>query len=293
MSWRDVGTGGSGGAGILKWKPGERKMLHVLFKPGEEPHSFRQHYFREINKGGTCIGAGCPACEADKKRQPSLRHVFRAYDFQEKAILHWICSDTTAAAIKDQMELAGGNLDAVDLAVKRTGDGMATVYLISALPTRFKASMAPETDWPTLEEPVRESTYEDLQAMAAGVDPSTEFDPEKIEKQAARTVQRPLEKPVAAADPWESNVDEPQDETPAPQDETAAPWEDTPAPAPETSPAVDRNDLMKKVLQKYSTSPKLKKAGQKEKFLQHFAPGKKTISQASVPQLQEMLKALS
>lgn len=301
MGWREVGTGQGGGAGILKWNTGERKMLHILFRPKEEPHNFRQHYFKSLNKGATCIGAGCPAC-ALPNNKAALRHVFRVYDYKEKRVAHWIASDTTATSIKNTMEAAkeaGQTLDTLDLAVTRQGDKQQTRYDVSSFPSRFKDSMAPDAEWPELTAPVKETTLEELEMLCAGQDPSTEFNPEELEHGAQPAKQvRALEKPVQN-DPWmgATGSDEVQDASA----ETSATWDDTPAaepePAPEPAPAkpaaIDRNTLLRQALQKYSTSPKLKAPGAKDKFLQHFAPGKKTLSQATMVQLQEMIKALS
>jgi len=289
MGWRDIGIGG-GQSGYLKIAAGEKKMIHVLLKPGEEPHTFSQHYFKDLNRGAVCPGAGCPACESKlKELRPRYQHAIAIYSYTEKETKLWIMSNEVAQQVKTIYE-GYKTFDGHDLSVTRIGTGLETKYVVVPFNTRFQSSMVSEV--PNPEEVLAPADIETIETMMTGVDPATEFNPEKIEKE--------LEKPVADADPWGGIGQQPQNESAPAYAETADGWDKsiTPAsPAPVTvvaqAPAVDRTNLMKQVLHKFATHAKLKPKGAKEKFLVQFAPGKKTISQASIVELQAMLKALA
>ncbi len=289
MGWRDIGLGGGGGgADWMKWKPGEKKMLHVL---SEEPKSYNNHYFGTIRRGAVCPGEGCPACATGSKDlRARYSHALVVYSYADKACRVWVMNSTTAEQVKNVHDTYK-SLERVDLAVSRIGEGLDTKYGVVPLGTKWKEEMMPETipDMDTLLNP---ASIENIESMMNGIDPSTEFDPEKLD--AAEPQQDSA---------WDAPAPPPADEE-APSEiaeEAPAPVEEEPeekpvkkaVPAKPAAPvANERLDLMKKVLHKTSTHPKMKVPGAKEKLIFQVAKAKKTISQLSVDELKKVLVLL-
>lgn len=302
MGWRDIGTGGGGGgANWLKVKAGEKAMIHVI---SSEPHSFNSHFFQQLQKGATCPGEGCPACALkDKDHRPRWQHALVVYSYADKSCKIWVMSNTTAEQVKNIYDTYK-SLSKVDLAVSRTGSGLDTKYGVVPFGTKWKDAMLP-AEVPDLDEVLKPATPEAIEQMLAGIDPATDFDPEKLESGAAAPAEESWNEPAPAV-PDEDAAETPVDEAPAEPAGDAwsdTPAEDTPPPAPKATapkaaakPAAaapnERLDLMKKVLHKFATHPKMKAPGAKDKIVLQIAKTKKTVSQLSVDELKRILALL-
>ena len=135
--WKDV-SGGGGDKDHLIITPNTAKLLHILVKDDEEPHSYWTHYIPSkvpAKKGRSvrCPGRDiCPAC-ADGSFKTARRHSINVYDYESKAIKILEKGNTVfeqLKMIKDQY----GSFGKVDVSIKRSGEGKSTTYMAIPIP---------------------------------------------------------------------------------------------------------------------------------------------------------------
>lgn len=187
MSWKDI-TEGGGAAGILSLQAGESALIHVI----GEPKSYWEHFFQSMQKSLICPHRGCPACNNDKTKA-RLRHSFVVYDLNENQVKTWSVSNTVALSIKNIWESYGGNLDEVDLKIKRTGTGLSTKYSVVPVKTVYSEDMIAGVDLPDLDAIFTPATEEEIKSMLEdelaerGEDaPAEEETPKKAAKKPAK-----------------------------------------------------------------------------------------------------------
>lgn len=267
MSWKDI-TEGGGSAGILSLQAGESALVHVI----GEPKSYWEHFFQSMQKSLICPHRGCPACNNDKTKA-RLRHSFVVFDLNEKQVKTWSVSNTVALSIKNIWESYGGNLDEVDLKVKRTGTGLSTKYSVVPVKTVYDEAMIEGVELPNLDAIFQSATEEEIKAMLEDELAERGEEEPAAEEEAPKkaTTKKPAAKKAVKAEPVEE--EEPVAEEPAPV-KTAAPAVGN----------ADRMTVLRRCLPKFGKLD----AETKQTVLSAF--GKKNLAQLT---LEELLQAES
>jgi hypothetical protein len=307
MGWNDVGMS-AGGKDIMKWKPQEKVVLHVI---SEEPKSFYQFFNQTIQRGVVL-----PDGFKDPEIKARAQHAFVVWSYRDEAPKIWILGNRVAAQLKGIFDSYDGTLDGIDLTVTRNGDGKETTYILVPKPSKFDQAKLEGVELPDLEVSFAANTEEEIENLKNGIAPGGDEEggvPPADDGDGAA----PAEEPPAEEETTPAEGTAPEDASPAeePEDEEAqlaaqlaalkakkaaaakvAAGKPAPGKPAVGKPAATVGDpriaLVKTITHKFATNAKFKTPAARMAAIKGVAKGKTTLSQLSVQELQALSKKL-
>lgn len=285
MGWDSVTEGGS--SSNLKVKAGTPAKVHVL-NSADGPKSFESVYFQALNKGAIIDPDNNPLEGLDDEFKLRKRHAFIVFDFADSEVKTFVVSNQVANQLKGIMKEYDDSLDAVDLKITRSGEGLATKYQVIPVATKFTDDMIKGKELPDMEEIFKVTSDEDIEKLRNGEDPGGEFVPGDEETPPANAKATPKgKKPPPPA----------EEETPEDTGGPATAGEDEPPAAepedlPKVAPAANtRAGMLAIVKANFTKMSRYKAPKQQMVDIKYFGGAKvMALSQLTTEQLGKLLE---
>lgn len=178
MGWADtMGKKGEGSNSHVIIKPNSTVKLHILLDQGEEPVSYWGHFIRLAKGGRSVICPGrdiCPACKKSDIRT-KRSHAINVWDYDSKSVKVMEQGNSVMQQLKliyDQY----GSFDAIDVSIRRVGEGLNTQYLVMPMP-RTEGPFTENYTKIDIAKMKQPTSVEKITQLLSGEDADTSFDP--------------------------------------------------------------------------------------------------------------------